>query len=189
MTEVNMLIVDDEHDMRTGLQRVMGRKLPDVNVTICGNALDALNALQDRSFSLALLDIKMEGMDGLDLLAELRMCDPWMTIIMMTGYGTIETAVKAIRAGAYDFISKPFDNETLLRVVQKGLERNQLIRENLYLREKVKKHFLSGKITKIILDHFGVLFQTRARGKRETLRNLVSNIWSARFRVYRSQFL
>ena len=138
MTEINMLIVDDEHDMRTGLQRVIGRKLPDINVTICGNGLDALNALQEKSFALALLDIKMEGMDGLELLAELRMCDPWMTIIMMTGYGTIETAVKAIRAGAYDFISKPFDNETLLRVVQKGLERNQLIRENLYLREKVK---------------------------------------------------
>lgn len=138
-----MLIVDDEHDMRTGLQRVMGRKLPDINVTICGNSLEALSAIQEKPFSLALLDIKMEGMNGLDLLSELRICDPWMTIIMMTGYGSIETAVKAIRAGAYDFISKPFDNETLLRVVKKGLERNQLIRENLYLREKVKNTELS----------------------------------------------
>ncbi len=143
MAEVNMLIVDDEEDMRTGLQRVLGRKLPRIDVTICGNAPDAINVMQEKSFALALLDIKMEGMDGLELLAELRIYDPWMTIIMMTGFGTIETAVKAIRAGAYDFISKPFDYDTLLRVVQKGLERNQLIRENLYLREKVNSAGLS----------------------------------------------
>lgn len=139
MSEVNILIVDDERDMRTGLQRVLNRKLPEVSVTTCGNGLEALNALQEKSYALALLDIKMEGMNGLELLAELRMCDPWMTIIMMTGYGTIEMAVEAIRTGAYDFISKPFENQALLRVVRKGLERNQLIRENLYLREKVQK--------------------------------------------------
>lgn len=139
LSEVNILIVDDEHDMRTGLQRVLNRKLPHVDVTICGNGLDALNSLDDKSFAVALLDIKMEGMSGLELLAEMRMCDPWMTIIMMTGYGTIEMVVEAMRTGAYDFISKPFDNDTLLRTVKKGLERNQLIRENHYLREKVKQ--------------------------------------------------
>lgn len=139
MSNASILIVDDELDMRTGLQRVLNRKMPDTAVTICGNGLEALDSLQNQSFALALLDIRMEGMNGIDLLVELRMCDPWMTIIMMTGYGTIEIAVEAIRAGAYDFISKPFDNETLYRVVQKGLERNQLIRENLYLREKVNQ--------------------------------------------------
>ncbi len=138
MSETRMLIVDDEHDMRSGLQRILSRKLPHIDVTTCGSGAAALALLQDSSFSLALIDIKMEGMDGLELLAEMRMFDPWMTVIMMTGYGTIETAVKAMRAGAYDFISKPFDKETLLRIVGKGLERNQLIRENLYLREKVK---------------------------------------------------
>lgn len=136
MSDINILIVDDEHDMRTGLKRVLNRNMPHVNVVICGDGFEALNALQDFSFALALLDIRMEGMNGLDLLAELKMCDPWMTVIMMTGYGTIEMAVKAIRNGAYDFISKPFDNETFQRIVLKGLERNQLIRENLYLREK-----------------------------------------------------
>jgi DNA-binding NtrC family response regulator len=138
VAKANILIVDDERDMRTGLQRVLQRRLPDVSVTAYGNGLEAIASLQDQSYSLALLDIKMEGMNGLELLAELRMCDPWMTVIMMTGFGTIEMAVEAMRTGAYDFISKPFDNETLHRVVQKGLERNQLIRENHYLRERVK---------------------------------------------------
>lgn len=139
MNNVNVLIVDDELDMRTGLQRVLNRRMPHLSVTICSNGIEALNSLQERTFSLALLDIKMEGMNGLELLAEMRMCDPFMTVIMMTGYGTIEVAVEAIRAGAYDFLSKPFDNETLCRMVQKGLERNQLIRENLSLREQVKQ--------------------------------------------------
>ncbi len=75
---------------------------------------------KNTSFALALLDIKMEGMNGLELLAEMRMCDPWMTVIMMTGYGTIEMAVEAMRTGAYDFISKPFDNETLLACGPEG---------------------------------------------------------------------
>lgn len=139
LSDVNILIVDDEIDMRTGLQRVLRRKMPDTSVTICGSALEALDCLQDQTFALALIDIKMENMNGLELLAEMRMCDPWMTVIMMSGFGTIEMAVEAIRTGAYDFIPKPFDNETLCRFVQKGLERNQLIRENLYLREKVKQ--------------------------------------------------
>ncbi len=136
--EPYILLVDDEEDMRTGLTRVLNRKMPKVNVIACSNGLEALSQLQDTSFSLALLDIKMEGMDGLELLSELKMCDPWITVIMMTGFGTIEMAVEAIRKGAYDFIPKPFDNKTFLRTIQKGLERNQLLRENLYLREKIQ---------------------------------------------------
>lgn len=139
MFETSILIVDDEPDMRNGLQRVIRRELPEIDVIACASGYEALEALQERTFSLALLDIKMDEMNGLELLSELKMCDPWMTVIMMTGYGTIEMAVEAIRSGAYDFLSKPFENQEMLRIVRKGLERNQLIRENLYLRGKVKK--------------------------------------------------
>lgn len=138
MSDVNILIVDDEKDMRTGLQRVLNRKIPRTSTVICSGAEEALEIIQDTSFDLALIDIKMEGMSGLDLLVELKEADPWITVIMMTGYGSIEMAVEAIKGGAYDFISKPFDNEMLCRVVRKGLERNRLIRENHFLRQKVK---------------------------------------------------
>lgn len=139
MSDVKILIVDDEYDMRTGLQRVLARKMPEIETVICGNAEEALHVVRDITFDLALLDIKMEGKNGLELLVELQECDPWMTVIMMTGYGSIEMAVEAIKAGAYDFISKPFENQLLCRVVQKGLERNRLIRENYALRQKVKQ--------------------------------------------------
>lgn len=139
MNDVGVLIVDDEQDMRTGLQRMITRNLPEIGVSICANAEEALTKLQEESFDLALVDIKMPGMNGLDLLKEMRIIDPWMTVVMMTGHGTIETAVGAIRSGAYDFITKPFDKQFLIRSVVKGLERNRLIRENFILRQHVQE--------------------------------------------------
>ena len=86
---------------------------------------------------LVLLDIRMPEMDGFELLESLGKEDPWLTVIMMTAYGSIEIAVEAMQRGAYDFITKPFDKEPLLRAVRQGLERNRLIRENRHLRLKV----------------------------------------------------
>ncbi len=137
MSEIKLLIVDDERDLLTGLQRTINNNLPEINVILSGNAEEAFCRIREESFDLALLDIKMPGMSGLELLTEFRSVDPWMTVIMMTGHGTIETAVEAIRAGAYDFITKPFDKELLLQAVNKGLERNRLIRENYLLRQQV----------------------------------------------------
>ncbi len=139
MIDLKLLIVDDERDLLTGIQRLIARNLPEINTTLCANAEEALIKIREESFDLALVDIKMPGMDGLELLTELRSADPWMTVIMMTGHGTIETAVEAIKAGAYDFLTKPFDKELLVQAVNKGLERNRLIRENYTLRQKVQE--------------------------------------------------
>lgn len=138
MSDVKLLVVDDERDLLTGIQRIIARTLPEIATTLCANAEEALVTIREESFDLALIDIKMPGMDGLELLTELRNADPWMTVIMMTGHGTIETAVEAIRAGAYDFLTKPFDKELLVQAVNKGWERNRLIRENYMLRQKVQ---------------------------------------------------
>lgn len=138
MSDMYLLIVDDEQDMRTGLKRMINRRLPNLQIHLAGNAHEAMEQLKERSFDLALVDIKMPGMDGIELLSELRVLDPWMTVVMMTGHGTIETAVEAIRKGAYDFITKPFNKEYLIRSVEKGLERNRLIRENYMLRQQVQ---------------------------------------------------
>jgi len=80
-----------------------------------------------------LADIKMPEMDGLELLKQLRQEYPWLTVVLMTAYGCIELAVEAIKTGAYDFITKPFDHDSLVLTLRKALERSRLLRENLRL--------------------------------------------------------
>ncbi len=137
MIEDCLLIVDDEKDMLNGLARMLGREFPDLKILTANSAEKALDIIQQEPVDVALLDIKMPKMDGLELLNYLRKEDPWLTVIMMTGYGSIEMAVEAIRCGAYDFISKPFDQAVLFRVIRKSTERNRLIRENHALKQKI----------------------------------------------------
>jgi DNA-binding NtrC family response regulator len=137
MPTEQVLIVDDEEDMLEGLRRLLSQELEQVEVATASRARQALRLVRQLPIDLVLLDIRMPEIDGFELLEALRKEDPWLTVIMMTAYGSIEVAVEAMKLGAYDFITKPFDKEPLLRVVQKGLERNRLIRENRHLRLRV----------------------------------------------------
>ncbi len=139
MPAQHLLIIDDEEDMLEGLKRVLSYELEGAKVTTSADPLQALELIAKHRFDLILLDIRMPDMDGMELLSEIRKQDHWVTIIMMTAYGSIETAVEAIKRGAYDFVGKPFDIPDLLRMLKKGLERNQLIRENLNLRAKISE--------------------------------------------------
>ena len=134
MTAPRLLIVDDEVDMLEGLKRLLGYELPGVEILTISRARQVLPRLRQEPVDLVLLDIRMPEMDGLELLAALRQEYPELTVIMMTAYGSIEVAVQAMHHGAYDFITKPFDSEALVRTVKKGLERSQLLRENRQLR-------------------------------------------------------
>jgi DNA-binding NtrC family response regulator len=132
-----LLIVDDETDMRNGLQRLISREFPGLQVVTLPDAESAVTFFEKDNADLALLDIKMPGMNGLELLQHLLAKDPWLTAVMMTGYGSIEIAVEAIKLGAYDFITKPFDREVIFRTLSKAIERNRLLRENSTLKEQV----------------------------------------------------
>jgi DNA-binding NtrC family response regulator len=137
MPQESILIVDDEADMLEGLRRIFSQELEGVEVTTTSRPRQALRLVRQVPVDLVLLDIRMPEVDGFELLEALRKEDPWVTVIMMTAYGSIEMAVEAMRRGAYDFITKPFAKEPLLRAVRKGLERNRLIRENRHLRLRV----------------------------------------------------
>jgi DNA-binding NtrC family response regulator len=82
----------------------------------------------------------MPGMDGLALLQHLHTIDPTLTIVLMTGHGTIEMAVQSLKDGAYDFVEKPFDNERILRTVSRAVERTRLLRENVQLQHQLSSH-------------------------------------------------
>ncbi|MHB8069696.1 MAG: sigma-54-dependent transcriptional regulator [Desulfobaccales bacterium] len=132
-----LLIVDDEEDMLKGLKRSLAFDFQEVEILTAARVPEALNLVQKEPVDIVLTDIRMPDMDGLDLLQHLLKLDPWLTVIMMTAYGSIEQAVEAMKRGAYDFVTKPFDKEVLLRTIRKALERNSLIRENLTLQRRV----------------------------------------------------
>ncbi len=128
----NILIVDDEQDMLQLLERSLA---PDLNCRIetASSGKEALQAISRDPFDLVLADIKMPEMDGLALLELIKREQPELTVVMMTAYGTVDTAVEAMRNGAYDFVTKPFDHEALVVRLEKALERSRLLRENLRL--------------------------------------------------------
>ncbi len=134
----HLLLIDDERDFLTGIKRLLEREFPSLAVHTAATAGEARQYTQARSYDLVLLDIKMPEMDGLELLEELRRHDHELTVVMLTAHGTIDTAVAAIKTGAWDFLTKPVDRQTLCNTVKKGLERNRLKRENLELKQQLQ---------------------------------------------------
>lgn len=134
-----ILVVDDEIDLLQLLKRGLESDLG-CRVQTAASGRDALQLLGEGPVDLALIDMKMPGMDGFELLQQLRREQPWLTVVMMTAHGCIELAVQAIRSGAYDFITKPFEHDNLVLTLEKALERSRLLRENLRLREHVQQH-------------------------------------------------
>ena len=132
-----ILVVDDEADFAKGLARLIAKGFPDNPVLVCHDGPAALAALREQPCALLLTDLRMPGLDGFGLLDQALAQTPGLSVVLLTGFGTIETAVAALKAGAYDFLTKPIDQDGLYRVVAKALERTALLKENRRLRETV----------------------------------------------------
>ena len=131
----SILIIDDEVDMLQLLKRSLEPDLK-CHIATAQSAKEALQLIARQSFDLVLADIKMPEMDGLELLELIKRDHPNLTVVMMTAFGGVEMAVEAMRHGAYDFIAKPFDHETILVRLEKALERSSLIQENYRLQKE-----------------------------------------------------
>ena len=131
-----VLVVDDEKDMLNLLTKVLVKKCR-CAVTTALSAEQALEQIQTDLPEVVLTDIKMPGMDGLTFLQHLNTLEPALTTILMTGYGTIEMAVQALKEGAYDFVEKPFDNDRIIHTVNRAIERTKLLRENKHLQHRL----------------------------------------------------
>ncbi len=127
-----VLIVDDEADMAKVLQKVIKKKC-DCDTKLAYSGDEAYNLLKSWHPDVILTDVKMPGLDGLSLLKLTKKTDPNISVIIMTGYATIEMAVEAVKQGAYEFFQKPFDNDQLARAISRSLERTKLLRENQQL--------------------------------------------------------
>ncbi len=127
-----LLVVDDEPGIRQALQQML--EYEGYAVRTAENGPEALSAYADRVADLVLLDIKMAPMDGLEVLEQLRSEDPDATVVMISGHGNVETAVEALKRGAFDFLEKPPDREIVLRRIANALAERELERENAALR-------------------------------------------------------
>ncbi len=116
-----ILVVDDEPNMLRLLKTILMDKTG-YEVTTTNNPLEVSKLLQEGQYELVVTDLKMPLVDGIDLIGIVKNIDPTMPIIVITAYGTIETAEEAIQKGAYDFITKPFRKETILITIRRALE-------------------------------------------------------------------
>lgn len=135
----NILIVDDEESIRESLRGILQDE--GFRTLFAENGEQGLALVKEESPDLVLLDIWMPGMDGLETLQRVREGYPEQLVIMMSGHGTIETAVKATKLGAYDFIEKPLSLEKVLLCVQNAMKVGQLVEENRSLRAKLAKEY------------------------------------------------
>ena len=139
-----ILIVDDEKNYPT----IIGEILKDEGYTpvTASSSLLALDILKQDYIDLVLTDVKMPGMDGIELLEQIRSMMPDLPVIIMTAYGSVEKAVEAMEKGAYTFILKPFDNETLMAHIRKALSIHKIVQENSMLRDAINSRYNFGNI-------------------------------------------
>ncbi len=119
-----ILIVDDEKNIRLTLSQVL--ETLGAEIDTASNGEEALMKLKEREFGLILLDIRMPGMDGMEILRQVREIRPDIRVIMITAYGTIESAVEAMKLGAVDFLQKPFDPEEIRELASRVVDRDKL---------------------------------------------------------------
>ena len=139
MNQKQILVVDDDESLR----RVTQMQLEEIgySVATAGDGGQALVALESGSPALVISDLKMPGMSGLDLLKKIRTEHPETTVILITAFGSVQSAVEAMRAGAYDYITKPIDYDALAIVVNRAMERQQLLDEVRNLRRTLDEKY------------------------------------------------
>jgi DNA-binding NtrC family response regulator len=134
-----VLIVEDEDLMRELLTKILAGE--NYRIFDASSGEEALKLLHDQTFDLVLTDLRLKAMDGLQLLSEVRTLDPEILVIVMTAYASVETAVEAMRKGAYDYITKPFINEEIRVMLRRALDQRHLSRENRHLKRELRERY------------------------------------------------
>ena len=154
----HILVVDDEQSIQEFLRLLLEEN--GFRVTTAGSVQEGRQRFEEDSFDLVLCDIIMPDGNGLDLLQEIKQQDGRTSVIMMTAYTSTKTAIEAMKRGAYDYISKPFDVEELQVVIQKALEKAELVDENVYLRRELEEKYRFSNIigrSRLMQEIFGLI--------------------------------
>ncbi|AJY70353.1 hypothetical protein RW64_12565 [Geobacter sulfurreducens] len=129
MENIDVLVVDDEAIIREGLRRILEKEGYHVETSASGQI--ALERLQDENYGLVITDLKMPGMSGMEVLKAIKVLQPEVPVIIITGFSTVDTAVEAMKNGAFDYIAKPFTPDQITEKVRKALEQRAVLLENI----------------------------------------------------------
>jgi DNA-binding NtrC family response regulator len=179
---IGILVVDDEFSVRDSLYNWF--KTEGYRTDTAENGMEALKKLQENPWDIVLLDIKMPGMDGVELQRHIKKIDSTIIVIMITAYATVDTAVETMKEGAYDYLSKPVDPDKLSILIRNAVNQRRLMAENIQLRQKVEELSLQDEIVgespqiKKILEMIDTVAKTDAtvmiRGESGTGKELVA---------------
>jgi len=138
-----ILIIDDEPDMLEMLDMIITDKTPHTVVTT-NNPLEINELIAQEDFNLVITDLKMPSMDGIEVIDAVKRHDPEIPVVVITAFGTLESAEEAVHRGAYDFITKPFRKEQILVAIERALQWQRITKENRELRSRVQAKDTSG---------------------------------------------
>lgn len=147
MFKNHVLIVDDEQIMRESLSEWL--EADEFQVSTAANGMEALRLIDEKQPNAAVIDIKMPGMDGVTLLRKIKDKNPEMPVIIITAFATVDNAVKSMKDGAFDFLTKPFPPEKLSNMLRHIFEHQELKQENIKL-QKERKHILHIAISVLV---------------------------------------
>jgi DNA-binding NtrC family response regulator len=128
MKNISLLLVDDEDDFRTTLASRLKRR--NIDVTDAGSGEEALKIIEKKSFDVAIIDIKMPGIDGIETLKRVKKIDPLVEVILLTGHASIEAGIEGIKSGAYDYVIKPCTVNDLMVKVEDAFRRGMIEKEH-----------------------------------------------------------
>ena len=135
----SILVIDDEAGIRESLEVLL--TLEGYSVRMANDGEEGLRVLELENFDLVLLDLALPGQSGLELLPQIKERQPELPVIMITAYGTVDNVVEAVRAGAENFVQKPWDNEKLLAEIRSAVARHKAEEENLQLKRTLKQRY------------------------------------------------
>lgn len=147
--EIGILIVDDEASVRDSLYQWF--KADGYRVDTAEEATGALEKIQDGPWDIVLLDIRMPGMDGIELQQRIKQIDANIVTIIITAHASVETAVRALKEGAFDYVTKPIDPDDLGRLVRNAVEKRRLVTENIQLRRQIEEKLIESSVDGIVV--------------------------------------
>ncbi|HEY5658333.1 MAG TPA: sigma-54 dependent transcriptional regulator, partial [Myxococcota bacterium] len=143
-----ILVVDDEPVVRESIHDWFSQD--EYPIEMAASGPEAMQKMKESSWDILLTDVKMPGMDGLELQQQAKKLDPDITVIIMTAYASVDSAMQAIKEGAYDYVTKPLDPENLQQIIDRACEHRQLVRENVELKRRIEA--VAGEAEEIVGD-------------------------------------